>query len=71
VAAGIRVRIDSIEAIDDTHADVTYTLVLDGSPVLDHLPGTAVNIDGEWLVSLRTYCDVSTQGADEIPEPCQ
>lgn len=71
VAAGIRVQIDSIEAVDATHADVTYTLVLDGTPVLDHLPGAAVNIDGAWLVSLRTYCDVSTQGADTIPEPCQ
>ena len=71
VAAGIRVRIDSISPVDDDHADVTYTLLLDGSPVLDHLPGGAVNVDGTWLVSLRTYCDVSTQGVDEIPEPCQ
>jgi hypothetical protein len=71
VAAGIRVRIDEIVPVDDTHADVTYTLLLDGSPVLDHLPGGAVQVDGTWLVSLRTYCDVSTQGVDEIPEPCR
>ncbi len=71
VAADIRVRIDAIEAVDATNADVTYSLLLDGAPVLDHLPGAAVNIDGEWLVTLRTYCDVSTQGVDEIPEPCQ
>lgn len=71
VASGIRVRIDAIDAVDATHADVTYTLLLDGAAVLDHLPGAAVNIDGRWLVSLRTYCDVSTQGVDQIPEPCQ
>jgi endonuclease/exonuclease/phosphatase family metal-dependent hydrolase len=71
VAAGIRVRIDSISPVDESHADVTYTLLLDGSPVLDHLPGGAVLVDGTWLVSLRTYCDVSTQGVDEIPEPCR
>jgi endonuclease/exonuclease/phosphatase family metal-dependent hydrolase len=71
VASGIRVRIDSITAVDDTHADVTYSLLLDGAPVLDHLPGAAVEVDGEWLVTLQTYCDVSTQGAETIPPPCQ
>jgi endonuclease/exonuclease/phosphatase family metal-dependent hydrolase len=71
LASRIRLQIDAIEAVDATTADVTYTLLLDGAAVLDHLPGQAVNVDGEWLVSLRTYCDVSTQGADTIPEPCQ
>jgi endonuclease/exonuclease/phosphatase family metal-dependent hydrolase len=71
VAAGIRVRIDAIEAIDATTAAVTYTLLLDGNAVLDHLPGEAVLVDGRWLVTLRTYCDVSTQGAETIPEPCR
>ncbi len=71
IASRIHLRIDSITGVDATTADVTYTLLLDGAAVLDHLPGQAVNVDGEWLVSLRTYCDVSTQGADEIPEPCQ
>ncbi len=70
VAADIRVRIDAIEAVDATTAAVTYTLLLDGDAVLDHLPGEAVLVDGRWLVSLRTYCDVSTQGAEVIPEPC-
>jgi endonuclease/exonuclease/phosphatase family metal-dependent hydrolase len=71
IASGIRVRIDAIEAVDTTTADVTYTLLLDGAAVLDHLPGQAVLVEDQWLVSLRTYCDVSTQGADTIPEPCQ
>lgn len=71
IAAGIRVRIDAIDVVDATHADVTYTLLLDGAAVLDHLPGGAVNIDGRWLVTRRTYCDVSTQGAATIPEPCR
>ena len=39
--------------------------------VLDHLPGQAVKEGDTWLVSLRTYCDVSTQGSDTIPPPCQ
>jgi endonuclease/exonuclease/phosphatase family metal-dependent hydrolase len=71
VAAGISVRIDALAPVDAEHVDVTYTLLLDGAAVLDHLPGAAVKVGDTWLVSLRTYCDVSTQGVDEIPEPCQ
>jgi hypothetical protein len=48
-----------------------YTLLLDGAAVLDHLPGAAVKPDGTWLVSRKTFCDVSTQGVKEIPEPCR
>lgn len=71
IASGIELRIDGISAVDDTHADVTYTLLLDGAAVLDHLPGAAVKVGDTWLVSRQTYCDVSTQGADEIPEACR
>jgi endonuclease/exonuclease/phosphatase family metal-dependent hydrolase len=71
IAARIRSRIDDISLVDASHADVTYTLLLDGAPVLDHLPGAAVRQDGAWLMTLRTYCEVSTQGADEIPELCR
>lgn len=71
IAARIRVRIDEVEMTDPTHASVTYTLLLDGAAVLDHLPGGAVKVGERWLVTRRTYCDVSTQGSDEIPTPCQ
>ncbi len=71
VAERIVVRIDGISVVDATHANVTYTLLLDGTPVLDHLPGAAVRVGGKWLVSKRTYCEVSTQGAKVIPEPCR
>jgi endonuclease/exonuclease/phosphatase family metal-dependent hydrolase len=71
VASQISVRIDAITLVDPSHADVTYTLLLDGTPVLDHLAGRAVLANGRWLVSRRTYCEVSTQGATEIPEPCR
>ncbi len=71
IAARVRVRIDAVTLVDATHADVTYTLLLDDAAVLDHLPGAAVHAGGRWLVTRRTYCDVSTQGATEIPPPCQ
>ncbi len=71
IASRITVRMDSLERIDDAHVAVTYSLLLDGAAVLDHLPGVAVLVDGAWKVSRRTYCEVSTQGATTIPEPCR
>ena len=71
IASRIHVRIDGIELVDADHANVTYTLLLDDAAVLDHLPGAATRVGGRWLVTRRTYCDVSTQGATEIPPPCQ
>ncbi len=71
IASRISVRIDEVTLVDATHADVTYTLLLDDAAVLDHLPGAAVRVGDRWLVTRRTYCDVSTQGATEIPPPCQ
>jgi endonuclease/exonuclease/phosphatase family metal-dependent hydrolase len=71
IAARVRVRVDGVTLVDSTHANVTYTLLLDGSAVVDHQPGHAVQIGGRWLVSRRTYCEVSTQGASTIPPTCQ
>lgn len=71
IAARIRVRIDALQLVDASHADVTYTLLLENAAVLDHLPGVAVLKNGHWLVTRRTYCDVSTQGSTTIPEPCR
>ncbi len=71
IAERIEVRLDAITLTDASHAEVTYTLLLDGAAVLDRLPGKAIQIDGRWLVSRRTYCDVATQGATEIPDACR
>lgn len=71
VASRVRVRLDDVRLADADHADVVYTLLLDGNAVLDHLPGGAVRAGGRWLVTRRTYCDVATQGQTQIPEPCR
>jgi hypothetical protein len=71
IASRIKLRIDRINVTDATHADVEYSLLLDGAAVLDHLPGGAVKVGDTWFVTRKTYCDVSTQGATTIPEPCR
>jgi hypothetical protein len=71
IASRIEVRIDEVVLTDPSHAEVTYSLLLDDAVVLDHLPGAAVNAGGQWLVTRGTFCDVSTQGQPEIPPPCR
>ncbi len=66
-----RVDVEDITSVDANHADVTYSILLDGDVVLDRLAGAAIRAAGRWLVTTRTYCDVSTQGQTEIPEPCR
>jgi hypothetical protein len=71
IADQIRVRIDSMTQTSDDRVEVVYSILLDESAVLDHLPGAAVREGDQWLVSRRTYCEVATQGLDTIPEPCR
>ncbi|HVJ98035.1 MAG TPA: endonuclease/exonuclease/phosphatase family protein [Acidimicrobiia bacterium] len=71
LAEKIRVRIDRVDVVDSTNANVEYSLLLDGAAVLDHLPGAAVKPGTTWLVSRTTFCDVALQGVKEIPAACQ
>lgn len=64
------VRIDSFGHATPDAVDVTFSILLDGNVVLDALPGRAVRVDGRWLVSTETYCQVATLGVDTIPEAC-
>jgi endonuclease/exonuclease/phosphatase family metal-dependent hydrolase len=70
ISPRIKVRIDGISMRGADDADVTYSLLLDGNPVLDHLPGGAIRSGATWLVTRRTFCDVATQGMTTIPPPC-
>jgi endonuclease/exonuclease/phosphatase family metal-dependent hydrolase len=71
VVDAIKVRIDSLTRVDDTHVDVVYSIILNGAAVLDHVPGAAVREDGRWLVSKRAFCQVASLGQSTVPEPCR
>lgn len=71
IASRIRVRIDDVSLTGADRARVTYTLLLDGAAVLDHLPGEAVKVGDQWLVTRRSFCDVSTQGVTALPPACR
>jgi hypothetical protein len=71
IADQIHVRIDSMSRVDANHVDVVYSILLDQTAVLDHLPGQAVREGGKWLVSRRSYCQVATLGEPTVPEACR
>jgi hypothetical protein len=70
IASRITVEVADVRLPEPDRAEVTFSLLLDGSAVLADLPGEAVLVDGTWLVSRRTFCDVGTQGMTELPEAC-
>jgi endonuclease/exonuclease/phosphatase family metal-dependent hydrolase len=70
IASRITVEMLDVKLADPSHAEVTFSLLLDGTAVLDNLPGQAVLVDGRWLVSKRTFCDIGTTGVSEIPAAC-
>jgi endonuclease/exonuclease/phosphatase family metal-dependent hydrolase len=64
-------RIDSFDGATKDTVDVTFSVLVAGAVVLDALPGQAKLIDGKWLVSTQSFCQVATLGVDTIPEPCR
>lgn len=71
LATKTSVRIESFDGQSSDVVRLTFSILLDGNVVLDHLPGQAKLVDGRWLVSTATYCQVATLGVSTIPEPCR
>jgi endonuclease/exonuclease/phosphatase family metal-dependent hydrolase len=69
--AGVSVRIDGMQQVDPHTVDVTYTILLNGNPVLDHLPGQAFEVGGRWLVARRSFCELAKlSNGSKIPKGC-
>jgi hypothetical protein len=71
IAARITVEVSDVRLPEPERAEATFSLLLDGTAVLGDLPGVAVLVDGTWLVSTQTFCEVGTQGLNELPDACQ
>jgi ABC-type glycerol-3-phosphate transport system substrate-binding protein len=61
-------QVDNVTVNDDGTATVEFQVLLAGTPVLP-TTGTAVLVDGKWLVSKATVCDLITL-AGTTPEEC-
>jgi endonuclease/exonuclease/phosphatase family metal-dependent hydrolase len=71
IAARTHLRVDRIVLTTPDRATVTFALLLEGNVVVGPRDGEAVRVGSRWLVTRRTYCDLSTMGAAELPEPCR
>ncbi|AZG45791.1 hypothetical protein [Gordonia insulae] len=63
------VNVKSVTLVDDTHADVSYDLLMAGNPALPDQSGQAVKVDGTWKVADDTFCALMAVqgGAEQIP----
>jgi hypothetical protein len=58
------VTVSDVKVTDPSHAAVTYTVLMNGSPVLPNQAGQAVLDGGQWKVAAATFCALlSLQGA--------
>jgi hypothetical protein len=60
-------RADRVTITDDTHADVEWSLLLDGTSRFGTLPGGAIKIDGRWYITRDTVCNLLTYGGIICP----
>jgi hypothetical protein len=60
-------RVDSIDLVDSTHADVQYSILFDGTPQFAGRQGQAIKIDGVWKVSRDTVCALVAVGGITCP----
>lgn len=60
-------QVDAIVMIDETHADVTYTVLHAGTPQFPRVAGHAVKIDGTWYVTRDTACNLFSYGGITCP----
>jgi hypothetical protein len=61
-------QVDNVTLNDDGTANVEFQVLLSGQPVLP-TTGTAVFVDGRWLVSKATLCDLIAL-AGTTPDEC-
>ena len=71
LATKTSVRIESFDGQTGDVVRLTFSILLDGNVVLDHLPGQAKLVGARWFVATQSYCQVATLGMPTIPEPCR
>ncbi|MGW4477688.1 hypothetical protein [Rhodococcus triatomae] len=70
-ASATTVTVAAVEGVDDTTADVTYTLLMGGNPVMPDQSGQAVEQDGTWKVASATFCALlAVSGGGNLPPGC-
>ena len=72
LASQATAKVDKVTVTSPTQADVTYTILLAGSPVLKNQHGVAVNEGGTWKVGVTSFCGLLTvENNGKTPTVCK
>jgi len=70
-AATLSIQVTSVKVTSANLANVKFTLLVSGSPVLTNEPGFAVRENGTWKVAGTTFCGLlAAQGPSSVPPNC-
>ncbi|MGV9744305.1 hypothetical protein ACWDTG_05245 [Rhodococcus zopfii] len=61
--------VEGVTLADPDNADVKWTLLMNGAPVLPDQSGNAVRQDGQWKVSATTFCTLLAIQGGGAPVP--
>ena len=65
------VVVNSVTMQSGTVAKVTFTVTIDGSPMLPNAPGYAVQDGGTWKIAATTFCQLVTlENINTVPKGC-
>ncbi|WP_433605633.1 hypothetical protein [Prescottella agglutinans] len=64
---GAAATVSKVDLDAPGHATVTYTVLVNGQPVLPDQIGEAVQVDGAWKVSQTTFCELLTLQGNPPP----
>jgi hypothetical protein len=66
----IVVRINRLQFLDATHAELNFDLLVSGQPVTANTTGAAVVESGQWKLGRDTYCQIIARGGTiSCPNP--
>ena len=60
-------RVDSVTIVSPTEARFAYSILFDGADSIPNRSGTAIKVDGKWLVTRETVCELLTLGNITCP----
>lgn len=67
IAQSSDTTVSKVTVNSSTSATVTYTINLGGKPALQNETGTAVNVGGNWLVGVSSFCALLQLEGQSVP----
>jgi hypothetical protein len=69
-AKEVTVTVSAVRLVNPNLASVTYSILIQNSPVLPNASGYAINDGGTWKVAGETLCQLLQANDPTLPAPC-